>query len=90
MTVRVSISRMNSGRMQICCARPSSNGYVLTYPATNARDQVKKVLRALGISGETIEKSLAMLADFGPDEMLLVEQCDIAEQVLQSNGFMAV
>jgi hypothetical protein len=81
---------MNSGRMQICCARPSSNGYVLTYPAANAKDQVKKVLRALGISGDTIEKSLAMLADFGPDEMLLVEQCEIPEQVLQSNGFMVV
>jgi len=66
------------------------NGYVLTYAAANAKDEVTKTLRALGIGKQTIEKSLAMLSDFGPDEMLLVEQLDISEDVLRSNGFIAV
>lgn len=81
---------MNSGRMQVCCARPSSNGYVLTYPAASARAEVSKALEALGISGETIDKSLATLADYGTNEMLLVEERDISEEVLQRNGFVAV
>jgi len=90
MLVRVSINKMNSGRMQVCCARPNGNGYVLTYPAATARADVTNTLRALGISEDAISKSYEMLADFGPDEMLLVEQLEISEDVLQRNGFIAV
>jgi hypothetical protein len=88
--MRISINKMNSGRMQICCARPSSNGYVLTYPAATAKVEVTKVLQALGITEQTIDKCLATLADFGPNEMLLVEERDVLEEGLQRNGFVAV
>ena len=64
--------------MQICCAKPSSNGYALTYPTPNAKAEVMKTLLALGISAATIERSLATLADFGANEMLLVEERDIS------------
>jgi hypothetical protein len=90
MVVRVSINNMNSGRMQICCAQPSHNGYVLTYSSANAKAEVTKTLRALGISDGKIDKSLATIADFGPKEMLLVEQLEIPEEVLRRNGFVAV
>ena len=76
--------------MQICCAKPSSNGYVLTYPAASAKADVTRVLRALGITQEKIDESLTMLADFGPNEMLLVEERDISEEILRRNGFVAV
>jgi hypothetical protein len=90
MIVRVSINRMNSGRMQICCARPGGNGHVLTYPAASAKADVASTLRALGVSEGAVTKGLDAIADFGPDEMLLVEQLEIPEGVLQSNGFSAV
>lgn len=90
MIVRVSINKMNSGRMQICCARPSSNGYVLTYPTPSAATEVTKALQALGIGEEAVGRSLATLVDFGPNEMLLVEERDISEEVLKRNGFVAV
>ena len=90
MIVRISVNKMNSGRMQICCARPSSNGYALTYPAATAKAEVTKALGSLGINEETIDKGLATLADFGPNEMLLVEERDVSEEVLQKNGFTAV
>lgn len=90
MVIRVSINKMNSGRMQVCCARPSSNGYVLTYPAASAKEDVTKVLLALGISEGTIEDRLATLADFGPNEMLLVEEREIMDEVLRRNGFLGV
>ncbi|MGB6477331.1 MAG: hypothetical protein WBF04_25030 [Candidatus Sulfotelmatobacter sp.] len=90
MTVRVSINKMNSGRMQICCARPGSSGYVMTYAAASAKAEVTKTLLALGFSAETINGSLDMLSDFGPDEMLQVEELDISDDVLHANGFIAV
>ena len=90
MIVRVSINKMNSGRMQICCARPGSNGYVITYSSGGARVEVTNALVALGISAETIDRSLDMLGDFGPDEVLLVEEREIADDVLHANGFIAV
>jgi hypothetical protein len=90
MVVRVSINKMNSGRMQICCARPGSNGYVITYSSARARIEVTNALLALGISAETIDRGLDMLGDFGPDEMLLVEERDISDDVLHANGFIAV
>ena len=90
MTVRVSINKMNSGRMQVCCARPSSNGYVLTYPVATAKEDVSKTLRALGVSDERIDRSFGILADFGPNEMLLVEEREISEEVLRQNGFIAL
>jgi hypothetical protein len=90
MIVRVSINKMNSGRMQICCARPGSNGYVITYSSASARVEVTNALLALGISAETVDRSLDMLGDFGPDEMLLVEERDISDDVLHTNGFVAV
>jgi hypothetical protein len=90
MTVRVSINKMNSGRMQICCARPDSSGHVITYATASAKAEVTKALLALGISAETIDGALDMLADFGPDEMLQVEERDIPDDVLHANGFIAV
>lgn len=81
---------MNSGRMQVCCARPRNNGYVLTYPAVDAEAEVTKALQALGISEGAIDSSLATLADFGPNEMLLVEEREISEETLHRNGFVAV
>jgi hypothetical protein len=90
MIVRVSINKMNSGRMQICCARPGSNGCALTYPAASAKGEVTNALLALGISKATIDSSLTMLADFGPDEMLLVEEIEISDDVLRAKGFIAV
>jgi hypothetical protein len=51
---------------------------------------VTKALLALGISAETINGTLDMLADFGPDEMLQVEERDIPDDVLHANGFIAV
>ena len=90
MLVRVSINNMNSGRMQVCCARPSANGYVLTYPAATAKADVTNVLRALGCDESAIAKSMVTIAEFGPNEMLLVQQVDISEDVLRSNGFVAV
>jgi hypothetical protein len=90
MIVRVSINKMNSGRMQICCARPGSSGYVITYSSARARVEVTNVLLALGISAETIDSSLDMLGDFGPDEMLLVEELDISDDVLHAGGFVVV
>jgi hypothetical protein len=90
MTVRISITKMNSGRMQICCARPGSSGYVITYAAADAKADVTKALLALGISAATINGTLDMLADFGPDEMLQVEERDIPDDVLHANGFIAV
>jgi hypothetical protein len=90
MVVRVSINKMNSGRMQICCARPGDNGFVITYSSASARVEVTNALLALGISTETVDSSLDMLGDFGPDEMLLVEERDISDDVLHTNGFVAV
>lgn len=90
MLVRVSINMMSSGRMQICCARPGCSGYVMTYAAASAKAEVTKALRALGASAETIDGSLDMLADFGPNEMLQVEELEISNDVLRANGFIAV
>jgi hypothetical protein len=90
MVVRVSVNKLNSGRMQICCARPGSSGYVMTYSSAGARVEVTNALLALGISAETIDRSLDMLGDFGPDEMLLVEEREISDDVLHTNGFVAV
>jgi hypothetical protein len=90
MVVRVSINKLNSGRMQICCARPGSSGYVMTYLSANAKVEVTNALLALGISAETIDKSLDMLGEFGPDEMLLVEEREIGDDVLHAKGFIAV
>jgi hypothetical protein len=51
---------------------------------------VTNALLALGISAEAIDRSLDMLGDFGPDEMLLVEEREISDDVLRANGFIAV
>jgi hypothetical protein len=90
MMVEVTINSMESGRLQVCCAQPGRNGYVLTYPSATAEADARKALLSLGIKAETIADRLRLLAEIGPKQPLLVEQIDISQDALRANGFTAV
>jgi len=90
MEVRISVNKMNSGRMQISARRLGlgvSTGPVVTY---KQESDVRKVLSALGFGERLINDQLQVLAEIGPNELLHFPDSNIPEDVLRANGFIAL
>lgn len=85
MLVNVSVNRLNSGKVQICVAKPHYNpNPVQDYPSANeARDALLK----FGVSEEVIDSSLGVLPDLGPKENWSLPAMDVPKEVLWAQGF---
>ena len=95
MKVRVTLNKMNSGRMQVACTRSSNEvggsgtGAVRTF-AADAKEELTKFLHGLGIPDAVGAEKVASLSKIGPYEVVTVAELDITKEVLQANGFFGV
>lgn len=85
MKISVDINKRTNGAIQICVIRSiHSGGFVKDYPTvTAARD----VLIALGLPVADIDSHLKLLEELGPKERLHFQPQEIADDVLQAQGF---
>jgi hypothetical protein len=85
MLVIVSVRRLDNERIEIGVARPQhDSNRTQNYPSE--RD-VRPVLSDLGISEETINSHLKLLAQMGTGEQLRLPPMDIPQRTLLSKGF---
>jgi len=93
--VRITLNKMNSGRMQVACVGStdevggSGTGSVRTFGA-NATAELRKFLGALGIPDNVITEKVNSLSNIGAYEVVTVAELEIAKEVLQANGFFAL
>jgi hypothetical protein len=85
MQVTVDINRLRRGKVQVRVLRsPRSHGFVLDYPSPK---EAKEVLLALGIDLAEIDRTLKVLAEIDPKEMLHFPPQEISDDVLRTQGF---
>ena len=85
MLVIVSVRRLENQRIEIGIAKPQHDSNpTQNYPSE--RD-VRAALSNLGISEETIDFHLKLLAKMGTDEQLRFPPLDIPQNALLSTGF---
>jgi len=95
MKVRITLNKMNSGRMQVACVRSSGQlggsgtGAVRTF-AADANEKLRKFLGALGIGDDVIAEAMSSVSKICPYEVLTVAELDVSKEVLQANGFFGV
>jgi len=85
MLVIVSVSRLDNDRIEIGVARPQHD----SNPTHNYRSEkeVRAVLSDFGISQETMDSHLKLLAQMGANEQLKFSPMDIPRHGLLSKGF---
>jgi hypothetical protein len=85
MLVIVSVSRLDNDRIEIGVARPQHD----SNPTRNysSEKDVRAVLSDFGISEETIDSYLRLLAQMGANEHLKFPPMDVPRHLLLSLGF---
>ena len=88
MRVRVTLNKLNSGRMQLACVRATNEnggigvGFALAPFAANADLEVRKVLTRLGVSNSAIADKMSLPSVVGSEELVTVAAMDIPGDVL--------
>jgi hypothetical protein len=83
--VNISVNRLNSGRIQVCVAKPQYNpNHVQTYPSI---EESRRVLSGFGIDDKELDAILKLASEVGPNELLRFSPMDIPQHVLWQHGF---
>jgi hypothetical protein len=83
--VIVSVSRLDSDRIEIGVARPQHDSNPThNYPSEK---EVRGVLSEFGISEDTIASHLKLLSQMSPNEQLNFPPMDVPQNDLLSRGF---
>jgi hypothetical protein len=94
MRVQITLSKTNTGRIQLACVRSTNErggiGTGLALPPfnPNALREIEDILRNLGVNEDLITQKVALLRQVGPNDLLKVEDLEVAEEVLRENGFV--
>jgi len=85
MLVVLSVRRLDNGKVAIRVTRPQHHSNpVQVYPSAK---QVRAVLSNFGISEETVDSHLKLLAKMGANEQLEFPPMHVPQHELLSNGF---
>ena len=85
MLVIISVSRLDSDKFTIQASRPQhDSNALLEYSSAN---EVRMVLSTLGMTEETIDSHLKLLAQMGTNEHLKFPPTDVPRQALLDEGF---
>ena len=93
MRVQITLSKTNTGRIQLACVRSTNErggigtGFALPLFNPNALREIEDILRNLGVNEELITQKVALLRQAGPNDLVKVEDLDVPEEVLRENGF---
>ena len=95
MRVLITITKTNTGKIQVACVRSTNErggiGTGSTLPPfnPNAVAEVEEILRNLGVDEDSIQRNIALLRQLGPGEFLKVADLEVPDDVLVENGFAA-
>jgi hypothetical protein len=85
MLVDVSVNRLNSGRVQICVARPQATPTpVQTYASI---EMAQGVLLDFGIDEQEVNSTMKLLPEIGPEGVLRFPAMDISQSLLERHSF---
>jgi hypothetical protein len=93
MRVRITLSKTNTGRIQVSCVRSTNErggigtGFALPPFNPNAVGEIEDILRNMGVNEDLITQKAALLRQVGPNDVVQVEDLDVPEEVLRENGF---
>jgi hypothetical protein len=96
MRVQVTLNKTNTGRIQLSCIKSTNErggigtGFALPPFNPNALAEVEEILRNLGVNEDLITVKTALLRQVGPNDLIKVDDLDVADEVLRENGFLAV
>lgn len=83
--VNISVNSLNSGRVQICVAKPQSNPHpVQTYPSV---ELARQVLVHFGLEEKVIDETLKLLPEVGANQPLYFPPRDVPQHILGTHGF---
>jgi hypothetical protein len=94
MRVQVTVNKTNTGRIQLACVRSTNErggigtGFALPPFNPNALAEVEEILRNLGIHEALITQKTALLRQVGANDLIKVDDLDVADEVLRENGFV--
>jgi hypothetical protein len=93
MKVLITLSKTNTGRIQLAFVRSSNErggigtGSALPPFNPNATAEIEETLRNLGVSEDSIRANISLLSEVGAGELVKVADLDVADDVLRENGF---
>jgi hypothetical protein len=93
MRVQITLSKNNTGRIQLAFVRSTNErggigtGAALPPFNPNALREIEDILRNLGVNEDLIGQKTALLRQIGPNDLIRVEELDVADDVLHENGF---
>ena len=94
MRVQVTLNKTNTGKIQLACVRSTNErggigtGFALPPFNPNALAEVDEILRNLGIHEALITQKTALLRQVGANDLIKVDDLDVADEVLRENGFV--
>jgi hypothetical protein len=96
MKVLISLSKTNTGRIQLACTRSTNErGGIGTSSALppfnpNAIAEIEEIIRCLGVDDGSIGSAISLLAEAKPGETVKVADLDVPDEILRENGFQGV
>ena len=93
MRVQITLNKTNTGRIQLACVRSTNDrggigtSFALPPFNPNALREIEDILRSLGVNEDLITQKTALLRQVGPNDLVKVEDLEVAEDVLRENGF---
>jgi hypothetical protein len=79
------VNSLTSGRVQICVAKPQSHPHpVQTYSSV---EEARQVLLDFGIEERTVDETVKLLPEAGPNQSLYFTPKDVPQRVLWNHGF---
>jgi hypothetical protein len=93
MRLQITLNKTNTGRVQLACVRSTNEhggigtGFGLPPFNPNALREIEDILRNLGVDENVINEKITRLRQVGPNELVKVEELDVADDVLRDNGF---
>ena len=85
MLIIISVSRPDNDKLTIRASRPQHYSHALLEYSLGK--EVRRVLSALGITDETIDAHLKLLAQMRTNEQLKFPPTDVPQQALFASGF---
>lgn len=85
MLIIISVSRLDNDKLTIRASRPQHYSHALL--EYSLEKEVRRVLSALGITDETIDAHLKLLAQMRTNEQLKFPPTDVPKQASFASGF---